>query len=174
MLLEVYERPEIPEAPRIWACVDYVFELRPDLSPVEKAEGVLLELSNRLGVYHNMRKMKLATSIDGQSSANNSTGPVEDDTRQLLRLQEAASAQMEAISHGSPLDGPGSYPGTNVSPEDSTMHAMTDIDWNEWEKHFPTGSQSVLGNVEVPADFEMASFNPHNSYTRIQDHNASR
>lgn len=129
MLLEVYERPDIPEAPRIWACVDYVFELRSDLSPVEKAEGVLLELSNRLGVYHNMRKMKLATSIDDRSSANDSIGPVEDNTRQLARLQQAASARIEAISHGSPLDGPGSHPGTSAPQEDSSMHAMTDIDW---------------------------------------------
>ncbi|KEQ64141.1 uncharacterized protein M437DRAFT_13142, partial [Aureobasidium melanogenum CBS 110374] len=58
LVFEVYSRPEMPEAARIWSSLDWVFETPPQSSPLEKAEGIIMTLRDRLEKYHSVRKLR--------------------------------------------------------------------------------------------------------------------
>ncbi|KAL1301658.1 hypothetical protein AAFC00_005878 [Neodothiora populina] len=185
LLLEVYNRPDMKEASRIWACADYVFELIPELNPKEKAEGVLMELRDRLGVYQNFRKVKASTNIDGQTPRGSGLSPAVSRTNSEASNLTFPNMQMFSTpshvpNYNSPnSDHSGSRGGNNYTqdmPSDVAIQPVADIDWNEWEKHFPNEgmSHSVLGGADLLADFEMASFNPHTSYTMIASKHISR
>lgn len=58
LLIEVFAYPMRREADRIWACLDYVFEVPPTLSRDQKARLILTELRDKTGAYRDLRKMR--------------------------------------------------------------------------------------------------------------------
>jgi hypothetical protein len=60
---EMYYRPENKEADRIWACLDYVFELDPTMPRDQKGVSILTEIMSKTAVYTGMRKMRAPTGI---------------------------------------------------------------------------------------------------------------
>lgn len=60
---EIYYRPNNKEADRIWACLDYVFHLDPNMPREQKGTTILAEVMGKTGVYQGMRKMRAPTSI---------------------------------------------------------------------------------------------------------------
>ncbi|KAF1824873.1 uncharacterized protein K489DRAFT_314473 [Dissoconium aciculare CBS 342.82] len=64
LLVEVCNYPMRKDAVRIWACLDYIFEIPPHLAPKEKAELVVSDLAARMTVYQNMRKLKAPTLME--------------------------------------------------------------------------------------------------------------
>ena len=58
LLMEVYVYPEIKEADRIWACLDWIYECDPSEHRGYKARKVLSELQRKTAVYQSMRGMR--------------------------------------------------------------------------------------------------------------------
>ncbi len=58
LLIEVFSYPMRKEADRIWACLDYVFEVPTTLNRDQKARLILTELRDKTGVYRDLRKMR--------------------------------------------------------------------------------------------------------------------
>ncbi|OLN82046.1 putative transcriptional regulatory protein C139.03-like protein 12 [Colletotrichum chlorophyti] len=58
---EVYYRPHNREAPRIWACLDYVFHTDRNLPPEIKGLQILGEIMGKMKTYQGMRKMRAPT-----------------------------------------------------------------------------------------------------------------
>jgi hypothetical protein len=64
MLFEIYAYPMRKEADRIWACLDYVFDIPAGLNRDQKAKLVLGELAHRVKVYHSLRKTKAPVTME--------------------------------------------------------------------------------------------------------------
>lgn len=60
---EIYYRPDNKEADRIWACLDYVFNLDPNMAREQKGVAILTEIMGKTAVYTGMRKMRAPTGI---------------------------------------------------------------------------------------------------------------
>ncbi|KAB5551279.1 hypothetical protein GE09DRAFT_964855 [Coniochaeta sp. 2T2.1] len=60
---EIYYRPDNKEADRIWSCLDYVFNLAPEMPREQKAGAILTEIMGKTAVYTGMRKMRAPTGI---------------------------------------------------------------------------------------------------------------
>ena len=59
LLVEVFAFPQLREADRIWACLDYVFETPNTTMPkTEKARWVVTEVRNKMGIYVDARKVR--------------------------------------------------------------------------------------------------------------------
>ncbi|KAF2224479.1 fungal-specific transcription factor domain-containing protein, partial [Elsinoe ampelina] len=58
LMLEAHMNPNTTEAPRIWRCLDYIFELPSTMTAQEKSGSVIFALRDRLSVYQSMRKMR--------------------------------------------------------------------------------------------------------------------
>jgi hypothetical protein len=63
LAVELYYRPQNREAARIWAGLDYVFNLDPNLPVGAKSLQILGEIMYKTSVYQGMRKMRAPTSI---------------------------------------------------------------------------------------------------------------
>lgn len=60
---EVYFRPMSREADRIWACLDYVFNMDRRLPPEVKGQQLLQDIQQKTAVYMRMRKMRGPSSM---------------------------------------------------------------------------------------------------------------
>lgn len=60
---EMYYRPENKDADRIWVCLDYVFNLDPNMPREQKGVAILTEIMGKTAVYTGMRKMRAPTGI---------------------------------------------------------------------------------------------------------------
>ncbi|KAI9668742.1 MAG: hypothetical protein M1829_005282 [Trizodia sp. TS-e1964] len=63
LLMEVFYHPERREADRIWACIDYVFEVDPAQSREQRARHILTDLRDRSAVYARARKMRAPSDL---------------------------------------------------------------------------------------------------------------
>lgn len=77
---EIYYTPAHPLAHRIWACLDDVFGLDPNLPREEKAVKVLTEIMSKTGLYTSMRKVRAPAAnadavIDRQPAVKTSSPP---------------------------------------------------------------------------------------------------
>ncbi|KAJ9647026.1 hypothetical protein H2199_002012 [Coniosporium tulheliwenetii] len=174
---ELYvSRPNPREEERIWRCLDYVFELPPEMTTLEKVRYVLIELRDRASVLQSVRKTRAPTTM-------RDPGPVSYVSEYSQNAKQGVGAQRMAYFRGHPsvnnagpnFDfnsiadgvhgealatpaqqvGPGSAIGASVPGGAGTMgHSesphdlMTDIDWNEWDKIFPQDFNS--GDFNIP------------------------
>ena len=58
LLMEVYVYPNLKEADRIWACLDWIYECDPSEHRAIKARRILSELQRKTAVYQSMRGMR--------------------------------------------------------------------------------------------------------------------
>ncbi|KAK4965612.1 hypothetical protein LTR66_012126 [Elasticomyces elasticus] len=72
LMMEAYARPMLKVAPRIWKCLDYIYDLPPNLPSAEKVELVIVQLRDRLEAYQNMRKTRALSSLDARARASKS------------------------------------------------------------------------------------------------------
>lgn len=68
LMVEVYAYPMRKDAPRIWKCLDYIFDIPPHLSPKQKAELVITDLRDRMEIFHQMRKVRATTQMEARVS----------------------------------------------------------------------------------------------------------
>lgn len=141
LLFDIYKRPDIKEASRVWNCIDYVFELQPQVPRQQKAEGAIMELRDRLNVYNTLRKVKVSPGMGGQTGTGSpspshiptsgSIMPLDGGLPNIADLTHAA-AIMQPMHRGSPSGSTGSRTGLMSFQEphsDTVMQAVTDIDW---------------------------------------------
>ncbi|KAI9694292.1 MAG: hypothetical protein M1820_009051 [Bogoriella megaspora] len=64
LLFEVYAYPMRKEADRIWSCLDYIFDIPLTLTRDQKARLVMGELSNRMKVYHSLRRTRAPVQVE--------------------------------------------------------------------------------------------------------------
>ncbi|KAK5132846.1 hypothetical protein LTR08_008562 [Meristemomyces frigidus] len=163
LMVEVYAYPMRKDAPRIWKCLDYIFDIPPHLSPKQKAELVITDLRDRMEVYHQMRKLKSTTQMEervgslsksslkgyetldaaGQTanSAANALPPVNFSPPPVVRTESTGSGSGQASVAQGGVDVP-------------TL-VMDDIDWDEWDRFFPIEQNS--GELNIP-DFDFNDF----------------
>jgi len=60
---EVYYRPNSTHAPRIWPCLDWVFNLDPNMPRDEKIVKLLAEIMGKTSIYMGMRRVRAPTTI---------------------------------------------------------------------------------------------------------------
>jgi hypothetical protein len=58
LLMEIYVYPDLKEADRIWACLDWIYERDPAEHRAIKARSILSELQRKTAVYQSMRGMR--------------------------------------------------------------------------------------------------------------------
>ncbi|KAI8153633.1 Bikaverin cluster transcription factor bik5 [Colletotrichum sp. SAR 10_70] len=71
---EVYYRPQSREAPRIWNCLDYVFQTDRTLPPEIKGLQILGEIMSKTSIYQGMRKMRAPTGTSRAAPNKNAVG----------------------------------------------------------------------------------------------------
>lgn len=65
---ELYSSPvKYQQAERLWACIDYVFELPSGMDPGDKSRLILTELRRRLELYQRHRKVRAPTIMEGRA-----------------------------------------------------------------------------------------------------------
>ncbi|KAI9666661.1 MAG: hypothetical protein M1821_004597 [Bathelium mastoideum] len=161
MLFEIYGYPMRKEADRIWACLDYVFDLPPNLNRDQKARLVLGELANQMKAYHSLRKTRAPVQmekmvgirpprrvgdghrLDQQSSSSTARPPPQLVSQASMSRAESSSPGMAtaSISSASP---PLEY-NFNTAPGVNAMSGMYGI--------ANTGSLEQFYGQEMPRDF---------------------
>ncbi|KAK4043013.1 hypothetical protein C8A01DRAFT_13430 [Parachaetomium inaequale] len=61
---EIYYRPNHREAERIWPCLDWVFQLDPNVPREQKIMQILTEIMSKTNLYMNLRKVRAPTTIN--------------------------------------------------------------------------------------------------------------
>lgn len=56
--MEIFANPNLPDADRIWACLDYVFEVPTHLTREQKGRWILTEVRDRSELFANSRKAR--------------------------------------------------------------------------------------------------------------------
>lgn len=72
LLVEGYAAPEKYHLDRIWKCLDFVFELPPDLDRRSKARSILTEVAQKSEMYHNLRKVRAPKALTDRLQASES------------------------------------------------------------------------------------------------------
>lgn len=139
LVFEVYSRPEMPEAARIWSSLDWVFETPPQSSPLEKAEGIIMTLRDRLEKYHSVRKLRATADVENQSSPGPSTNSQLNKSATAPHITRSAQtfttptmvySQLPHTEQGPASDASGSHAGVNRdSSSDPGMEAVANMDW---------------------------------------------
>lgn len=147
MMVEVYAYPMRKDAPRIWKCLDYVFDIPAHLSPKQKAELVITDLRDRMEVYHQMRKLRSTTQMEERvSSLNKSSISRDVNTQAAVDMINSISqpAKVPTNDTGFPMTqgnfspppptntdslSDGSGRGAKMAAGKDTVMTMEDIDW---------------------------------------------
>lgn len=111
LLLEIFAFPMRKEADRIWACLDYIFEVPPHLSREvpphlsreNKGRWIITQVRDKTAIYQGARKTRAPTGLTDQLRARQSS-PQD----QNLQQQQPSRVSPENIqpvdSHPSPAD----------------------------------------------------------------------
>ena len=63
LCMEIFALPNLPEANRIWTCLDYVFEVPPHLTQEQKSRWILTEVRDRTELFASSRKVRAPTGL---------------------------------------------------------------------------------------------------------------
>lgn len=139
LVFEVYARPDMPEAARIWSSLDYIFETPSQSSMTDKAEGIIITLRDRLEKYHSVRKLRATADVESQSSPGPSTSsqlntpvtaPHITRSAQTFTTPTMVYSQLPHGEQGPASDASGSHTGVNRdSSADPGMEAVANMDW---------------------------------------------
>ncbi|KAK3671464.1 hypothetical protein LTR78_008742 [Recurvomyces mirabilis] len=170
LMIEVYAYPMRKDAPKIWKCLDYIFDIPPHLTPKQKAELVITDLRDRMEVYHQLRKLKATTQMEERVSSLNKSSVLQGwDVDGKTKAPPAAdtSFNMPPLNFSPPpvertdsTSGDSRHnsavPGALGGGGDVAMHGLEDIDWAEWDKYFPIEQNTGELNLE---EYDMSTFN---------------
>ncbi|KAI9738797.1 MAG: hypothetical protein M1834_008304 [Cirrosporium novae-zelandiae] len=181
LLAEIFIFPTRKEADRIWACLDYIFEPPLRLTRDQKARLILREIRDRTTVYNGIRNVKAPVAMTKalgltpprkvadrgypQMMSQSAPANVSDAPAIGQEFQFTGVANGEALFSSQVPDtylNPNAVQGTALghSPsgsssgiETSIDELMTTIDWNEWDKLFPSEipSGTSSGDFTMPA-----------------------
>lgn len=126
LLFEIWAYPMRKEADRIWKCLDYVFDIPPNLDREQKARLVMGELSNRMKVYHSLRKTRAPVSME-----------------KIVGMKPP-----RRVGDGHRLD-QSTSPATQVSPQMASQTPMSGF-----ERSSPSVSPPTTSSASPPAPLE--------------------
>lgn len=150
--MEIFAFPNRKEADRIWRCLDYVFEIPPNIPKDQKGRWVMSEVRDKMGIYIASRKVMAPSSmlerIGSQSPRTTSTASISPSPSVGKVSQSSGDfahgyTQAPAPSiQGPPLVvKPDSVPMNGVQQQPTVPMgpppAQPEIDWHEWDKLFP-------------------------------------
>ena len=140
------------EADRIWACLDYIFDVPRNLPREHKGRWIITQVRDKTGYYMGVRKARAPARIDSfsqqaQRSATSSASPVNIAQQLSGNAQPQQSGLMSAglsgqVSYGQPPNAP--YTSRHNPPASSQVPLapaghptmppvsnapMVDIDW---------------------------------------------
>ena len=80
ILMEIYAFPMRKEADRIWACLDYIYDVPRDLPREHKGRWIITQIRDKTGIYMSARKARAPATLDtfaqqAQRSATSSASP---------------------------------------------------------------------------------------------------
>ncbi|KAL8797840.1 MAG: hypothetical protein Q9195_000192 [Heterodermia aff. obscurata] len=167
----IYAFPMRKEADRIWACLDYIFDVPRNLPREHKGRWIITQVRDKTGYYMGVRKARAPAKIDSfsqqaQRSASSSASPVNIAQQSGGNAQPQQSDLMPAglsrqVSYSQPANAP--YPSRHNPPAPSQVPLgpaghpnmppvsnapMVDIDWYEWDKLFPPDVNT--GELNLP------------------------
>ncbi|KAF2685525.1 hypothetical protein K458DRAFT_441962 [Lentithecium fluviatile CBS 122367] len=174
---EMYRKPSDPVLlDRMWRCIDYSFDLPPDLDRIEKLRMVLKELSDRCGAYATMRRMRAPTDMAGPASSQKAPS-------QQSRRDGSFSDPSGNISHtmgGSPSTLLHQVPYQQQAPPQQHQYnppslpakgplgSMPQVEWGNFDMGTADPLPPVLTpEIDLPYDF--ASFVPTAPATPASD-----
>ena len=64
ILIEIYAFPMRKEADRIWACLDYIYEVPPGMNREQKGRWIITQIRDKTSVYMGARKARAPAKID--------------------------------------------------------------------------------------------------------------
>ena len=147
--MEIYAFPMRKEADRIWACLDYIYDVPRNLSREQKGRWIITQIRDKTGVYMNARKARAPANLESfsqqvQRSTAKSTSPTNPPRRSSGGAQFRANESRPAVtarelSYGQPANAPyipASTPSDQRPPPIAPVSMppmsdapMVDIDW---------------------------------------------
>lgn len=103
LLLEIFAFPMRKEANRIWACLDYIFEVPPQLSRENKGRWIITQVRDKTAIYQGARKTRAPTGLTDQLRARQPSP--QDQTPQQQQSSRVTSEKIQPlVSCSSPAD----------------------------------------------------------------------
>lgn len=148
LCMEIFAFPNLPDADRIWRCLDYVFEVPPHLTQERKSRWILTQVRDRTELFARSRKVRSPPGLGRELSQPSRRGSDEcHDPPVSLGKMPRVNAFRADLSHNvagagamrdpymSLSEGPGipaaqHYP-TNMATQPAPVRhdRMVDIDW---------------------------------------------
>ena len=106
LLLETHVYPNLKEADRIWACLDWIYECDPNEHRAIKGRRLLSEVQRKTAVYHSMRGMRAPVVLEkylGQRTPQVADPQEPGDGRQLKFTSQSPNIpeqQVETLPRG--------------------------------------------------------------------------
>lgn len=148
--MEVFANPNLPDADRIWACLDYVFEVPTHLTREQKGRWILTEVRDRTEIFANSRKVRAPAGYvdrlpqqttprfdEPNDSSTMGGGGVQRlnttrvDLAQNFAVAEAMRNQYMPLQEAQGIHQANYYQPTNVPTQAAPMRddRMVEIDW---------------------------------------------
>lgn len=147
--MEIYAFPMRKEADRIWACLDYIYDVPRNLSREQKGRWIITQIRDKTGVYMSARKARAPANLESfgqqvQRSATKSISPIDASGRSAGGAQSRPNESRPAVSvrqlsYGQPANAPyipASTPSGQRAPFIAPVSmppmsdaSMVDIDW---------------------------------------------
>lgn len=108
LLLEIFAFPMRKEADRIWACLDYIFEVPPQLSRESKGRWVISQVRDKTAIYQGARKTRAPTGLTDQLRARQPSPQDQKPQKQQSSLVTPEEIQC-LDSRSSPVDQNGGH-----------------------------------------------------------------
>ncbi|KAI4159980.1 MAG: hypothetical protein LQ342_006108 [Letrouitia transgressa] len=156
LLLEIFYSPTLREADRMWACLDYVFDIPPHIPKDQKARWVVTQVRDKMGIYISARKIIPPAGMAEPGPRSNSTAsmPSPGSTSSVEKSSHDSSTSTNTalgdlndanlFNSGPPRIKVEPAYAVNQNPvivsttvESVKDDQMIDIDWHEWDKLFP-------------------------------------
>ena len=133
ILIEIYAFPMRKEADRIWACLDYIYEVPPGMTREQKGRWIITQIRDKTTAYMGARKARAPAKLENFQpvSSQRSTSSSQSPTAGVP--QSVSIGKMQPITQHSsevpPQMAGGQYPyvsqaGTQAAPRPSTSAPM--------------------------------------------------
>lgn len=108
LLLEIFAFPMRKEADRIWACLDYIFEVPSQLSRENKGRWIITQVRDKTAIYQGARKTRAPTGLTDQLRSRQPSP--QDQKRQQQQASRFSSEKIQPLdSCSSPADRNGGH-----------------------------------------------------------------
>lgn len=92
ILIEIYAFPMRKEADRIWACLDYIYDVPPGMSREQKGRWIITQIRDKTNVYMSARKARAPAKIDSfapppMRSTSQSQSPTDAPSQAVGKMQ---------------------------------------------------------------------------------------